>query len=255
MITLITGKLGGGKSYKATRDIWRHIVQGRDVYANWSINFDDYFHHRTTGWRGVLWLIWIKVTFANEKFGKVYYWDTLDQLYTLRNGEVYMDEAHMSVNARDFSSLPPKFRTKLTQSRKYGLNLYFITQHSAQIDVSIRRLSNAMQKVRNIFSKLFIWKEWDGEFIDVLANPEMMAIKTPKSQAQGLFIFNKHLANAYNTMQLFDPFDPYDEKPMWQVPYKKMLKDDTYTTHNIEEEDGFTDLLRTAHNRETPPQP
>lgn len=216
MITLHTGKLGAGKSYWATREVWKNIVKGRDCYVNWKIDFSSYWEYRTKGWRGLLWALWIKFTFANEKFGKVYYWDTLDQLYKIRNGEVFFDEAHMSVYARDFKSLPPEFRTKLTQSRKYGLNLHFITQHQGQIDVFVRRLANAITVHKKYF-KIFGWKEYDGEAIEILSNPEMMAIQSPKTQGFGFHLFSKQLAKSYDTFALFDPFEKYEGKPMWSV--------------------------------------
>ncbi len=213
MITIHTGKLGVGKSYWATRDVWKQIVRGKDCYVNWKIDFDSYWSHRTTNWRGLLWGLWIKFTFANRKFGNVYYWETLDDLYSLRNGEVYFDEAHMAVDARDFAKLPKSFKTKLTQSRKYGLNLHFITQHQGQIDIAVRRLANSII-VHKKFSKIFYWKEWDGEAIEILMNP---AIPAPKSMGYGVYLFSKKLAKSYNTFALFDQFKEYKGKPMWSV--------------------------------------
>ena len=135
MITLHTGKLGVGKSYWATREVWKLIHKGKDCYVNWKIDFTDFYKRkrRNPFYR-----------FSNPyfKLGRVYYWETLDDLARLRNGEVFFDEAHMSIDARDFAKLPKSFKTKLTQSRKYGLNLHFISQHSQQIDVVVRRLAN-----------------------------------------------------------------------------------------------------------------
>lgn len=213
MITLHTGKLGVGKSYWATKDVWKKIVQGKDCYVNWRIDYTDYYTYRTTSWRGFLWALWIKCTFANTKFGKVYYWETLDDLYTIRNGEVYFDEAHMAVDARDFARLPKAFKTKLTQSRKYGLNLHFITQHQGQIDIAIRRLANSIVQHKKSW-KLFYWKEWDGEAIEILMNP---GLPQPKSQGFGFYLFNIKLAKSYNTFALFDEFKQYTGKPMWSV--------------------------------------
>lgn len=213
MITLHTGKLGVGKSYWATRDVWKKILKGQDCYVNWKIDFTDYWKYRTTSYRGVLWALWIKLTFGNEKFGKVYYWETLDDLYTLRNGEVYFDEAHMAVDARDFSKLPKNFKTKLTQSRKYGLNLHFISQHQGQIDITIRRLANDIVIHKKLW-KFFSWREYTGEAIEILSNP---ALPVPKSQGFGGYFFSKRLAKSYDTFALFDKFGEFHGIPMWSV--------------------------------------
>lgn len=220
MITIIVGKLGVGKTAEATLKIWKLLTKGKDCYANWEIDFTEYYEYRTSSWRGFLWKWWIKI-FRRTKpqdFGKLYYWSTLDDLYKLRNGEVFFDEAHMAIYARDFSKLPKDFRTKLTQSRKYGLNLYFISQHSTQIDKNVRILANSMIKMARFLHFLVFWKEYDGEVIDVLANPEMVAISKPKPIAYGMHFMRKGILKSYDTMKLFDPFDVYDGRPMWAIP-------------------------------------
>lgn len=224
MITLHTGKLGVGKSYWAVRDVWKQVVRGKDCYVNFPINFDSYYHYRTSGLRGLLWALWIRFTFGNRKFGRVYYWETLEDFYQLRNAEVYFDEAHMAIEARDFAKLPRSFKVKLTQSRKYGLNLHFISQHQGQIDIAVRRLANDIMVHKKLW-KLFYWKEYDGEAIEILSNPEFMAVKPPKSLGFGIYPFSKKLAQSYNTKELFEPFENYKKEPMWSTSmyYKKQL--------------------------------
>src|SRR6185436_3521534 len=94
-----------------------------------------------------------------RNLGKVYYWSSMEDLYKLRNGEVFFDEAHMAIDARDFAKLPKDFKTKLTQSRKYGLNLHFISQHSQQIDVAVRRLANEYVQHTKFF-RIFWWRSY-----------------------------------------------------------------------------------------------
>jgi hypothetical protein len=52
MITLRCGKLGQGKSYSATRDVWNTINNGFDAYVNWKIDFTAFYLRETSGWRG-----------------------------------------------------------------------------------------------------------------------------------------------------------------------------------------------------------
>src|SRR5258708_567439 len=217
MITLHTGKLGVGKSYSATLDVWKKINQGIDCYVNWKIDFTEYFLKREKSILGKISKFFKKITFGNERLGKVYYWSSngedMSELYRIRNGELYFDETHSNLNSRKWEQIDPNFVKKLTQSRKYGLNMHFITQHQGQVDVIVRRIANEIV-VHRRFARLMTWKAWDGECIDILSNP---AAPQPKSSGFGLHWFNKKFANSYNTFELFEEFPAYTKSPMWDA--------------------------------------
>ena len=213
MITLHTGKLGVGKSYTATVNVWKKINEGIDCYVNWRIDFTDYYLHRKRSIFGLIRKVWNKLTFGNEKMGKVYFWKDLTDLYGIQNGELYFDEAHAKLNSRDWQKIPEEFVRKITQSRKYGLNMHFITQHQGQVDIIVRRIANDIVIHRKVWL-LMLWKEWDGEAIEILSNPSM---PQPKSQGFGFHIFSKRFAKSYNTFELFEAFEPYKERPMWDA--------------------------------------
>ena len=137
----------------------------------------------------------------------------LKDLYGIRNGELYFDEAHAKLNSRDWQKIPEEFVRKITQSRKYGLNMHFITQHQGQVDIIVRRIANDIV-VHRKFWILMLWREWDGEAIEILSNPSM---PQPRSQGFGLHIFSKRFAKSYNTFELFEAFEPYKERPMWDA--------------------------------------
>lgn len=206
MITIYGGKLGCGKSYSATSYVWKLIHEGKDCYVNWKIDFTDYYKKKQRS-------IWYRIWNPRANVGKVFYWETMDDLYTLRNGEVFFDEAHMAIDARDFAKLPKDFKTKLTQSRKYGLNLHFISQHSQQIDIAVRRLANEYIQHTKVW-RFFIWRAYDGEAIERLANPLFPA---PKSQGVGFYWFSKRFAKSYDTFALFKPFTQSPKEPMWDL--------------------------------------
>lgn len=220
MIILHTGKLGVGKSYSATAEVWKLIHNGKDCYVNWKIDFTKYFLKKRRG-------IWYRIWNPVRIIGKVYYWETLDDLYKIRNGELFFDEAHMSIDARDFSKLPKHFKTKLTQSRKYGLNLHFISQHSQQIDIAVRRLANSII-VHTRFWKFMWWREYDGEVIENLANP---LLPKPKSIGFGFYLFSKGLARSYDTMALFKPFEPFSSQPIWDA--QKIVADQKEASNKL----------------------
>ncbi len=221
MITLHTGKLGTGKSYSATRMVWKTINQGIDCYVNWPIDFTDYVLHRERSLLGKVSWLWKKVTFGNEKMGKIYYFDKLPEIYGIQNGELFYDEAHADLNARDWQKIPRDFVKKLTQSRKYHLNMHFITQHQGQVDLIVRRISNEIIIHRKFF-RFFFWKAYDGEKIEILSNPTM---PPPKAEGFGVTIFTKRFAKCYNSFGIFgDRFDPYDKGPMWEYEKVEAIK-------------------------------
>jgi len=82
MIVLYTGKLGCGKSYSATKKAWKFVKEGKTVYANFKIDFTEYYKKKA---RNPLWRLYN----PKWRFGKVYYWSTLKDLSEIRNGERY----------------------------------------------------------------------------------------------------------------------------------------------------------------------
>ncbi|MFA6376663.1 MAG: zonular occludens toxin domain-containing protein [Candidatus Paceibacterota bacterium] len=233
MITLHAGKLGQGKSYWATREVWKTINRGIDCYVNWRIDFDAYFARERRGWRGFLWKWWNRLTFGNEKIGKVYYWENFDDLYKIRQGELFFDEAHQELNSRKWADIPKEFVKKLTLSRHYHLNMHFISQHQGQVDVIVRRLANYFTRHYK-FWFLFIWKEWDGEAIEILANP---AMPKPKSMGFGVHLFDKVLAGCYNSFWLPGEKEEYKQAPMWSedsfIQKRSILKSLKLNKNNV----------------------
>lgn len=204
MITVHAGKLGAGKSYSATAEVWKMIHQGKTCFVNWQVDFTDYFIMKRKSW-------WYRLWNPIKNLGKVYHFEGLQDLNKLRNGEAFYDEAHMDIDARNFQTLDAEFKRKLTQSRKYGLNLHFISQHSQQIDIAVRRLANCYVLHSKVW-RFFFWREWDGEAIEILANPLQ---PRPKSQGYGFYWFSKRFAKSYDTFALFKPFPNVHREPMW----------------------------------------
>lgn len=223
MITLHAGKLGSGKTYWATRMVWKLINQGIDCYVNWHIDFTAYYERERQGWRGFLWYWWNRLTFGNLKIGKVYYWETMEELYGISQGELFYDEAHTDLNSRSWAKLPKEFVSKLTLSRHYRLNMHFVSQHQGQVDVLVRRLANTFTRHFK-FWFIFSWKEWDGEAIEVLMNP---AIPKPKPNfgGWGFYFYDKLLARCYDSYVRPGSSFVYAKAPMWSIPAKtKIIK-------------------------------
>lgn len=73
MISLYVGKLGAGKSYSATKQVWKLIHQGKNCYVNWQIDFTKYFEKKRKS-------LWYRLWNPIRVIGKIYYWETLEDL-------------------------------------------------------------------------------------------------------------------------------------------------------------------------------
>jgi hypothetical protein len=214
MIVLHTGKLGVGKSYWATREVWSSLENGIDCYVNWDIDFTDYYLRYRKSIRFFLRRLWCWYTSSTPYFGRLYRWETFDDLYSLRRGICFFDEAHTMVSSLDWDKLPKDFVRKISQSRKHKLDMHFITQHSAQVVPTVRRLCNCeMRHYRFLF--LHYWLLFDGDQIEKMMSGT--AQNSPRSIQKGFYFLNKRLANCYNSWVDFGEWPESKLTPVWSV--------------------------------------
>jgi len=213
MIVLHIGKIGEGKSYSCTWEIWKWLRKGVDVYANWDINFTSYLKKRERSF-------FYRFINRNRKWGKLYFFTNIQDIYGIVNGQIYIDEAHTWLGSREYRDTPKEFITKMSQSRKYKTDLHFICQYASQIESVVRNLCNIVV-VHTKFFGLMRFKEYDGIYINSLDEPE----KKPKSIITGWVIFRKAFANSYNTFQILgNNFPPFSNTPVWSIEQYRKLK-------------------------------
>lgn len=90
-------------------------------------------------------------TYVTKELGiPIKYWSNLDELVTLVDCDVIMDEVGNYFDARSWSDLSLDVRRWLTQGSKQGVELYGSAQDFAQVDVSFRRLVNNLVHITKI---------------------------------------------------------------------------------------------------------
>lgn len=208
-IELFTGFVGSGKSFAATK-IGVTIADapaGRKwVIANFPIKQKKTFFH------------W----FRKKKFvdPRWIYKDneelTVDFLVneSLKNGWnekessalVIFDEASIPFNARSFQRTDRMDWIKfLTQSRKFGYDVIFITQDARMIDKQIRALCE-YEVVHKKLNNMFAFK-WLNMFrLTLFAGVSYwngLNAKYTKGQLR-LYFYSKSVADRYDTLRLFD---------------------------------------------------
>ena len=197
MIEAFIGLPGMGKTLGATERVCRALKRGVDVYSN--VPITDYLY-------------------GSERSTKIF--RGLKTFLTVKNALIFMDEANILLDSRQFGRTPPEVLHKLAQSRKYGLDLIYTTQGFKHSEARLRQLTNYV---------------WDARRINVLGapifrydlyDPEDFEMKTPKFYRERLSVYwlfpwffvrgfstrfkYKYLKKLYSCYDTFDIIDVID---------------------------------------------
>ena len=209
MIELYTGFVGSGKSYCATKLGLASAdpkLGKKTVIANYPIkpkkkllSFFKKNKYNQPRW----------IYKSNEKL-TVKFLVELSKKNGWLNKEsqalLIFDEASIKFNSRTYYDKDRlDWINFLRQSRKLGYDVIFITQDRASIDKQIRHLCE-FELVHKKLNNMFILS-WLNLFrISVFAQVKYwngINIRQSKGQLK-LFIYNKRIANRYDTMKIFD---------------------------------------------------
>jgi len=130
MIAAITGLPGEGKTWFAVSLIYKLLKEGRDVYVNFPVTKPE----------------------GEEVSGTLRRFDTFQEFIQIREGEIFLDEGQIWMNAREWEHLPKEAQWSLQQHRKRGLNIYCTVQDLSRIELVYRQL------VARYFAVSRIWR-------------------------------------------------------------------------------------------------
>lgn len=150
-VTVVTGLLGGGKSYHTAIEGFEHLMRGGWLYTNVEMYTD-------------------KIRELMAKRGKVFDESRFHQLSgesvkgfeeQIKRGTpdmpvmVVLDEAHLEWNSRDYQQTrkdpaQKKMLTLNTLARKLDLAIYYVTQSFSDVDKQIRGKASKLITCRNI---------------------------------------------------------------------------------------------------------
>lgn len=218
MIVLHYGGLGAGKSAYCTYEVWKALLKGFNVYVNWPIDFSKFWlkKKRNLWWR-------MNNPGADKKFGKLYIFRSLDEIYGIKNGIIFYDEASLDLDARSWSTTPKEFRRKLVVSRKQRLDLHFIVQYPDQIDNTIRNLANIVRVYNHAF-RFYYYTEYDGNKLQALNNPQYAEkIKRNNFPLFSTRWLSKTFLNSYDSwLEFGEEPPPFTGEPYWTVEKAKI---------------------------------
>ena len=149
MIYLYTGTPGSGKSYHVAKEIFWYIQHGRNVIANFDVNYDaipgkhkGYFFCKDNFELTVDWI----QDFALLAHRR----DARDRIIE-KQTVLIIDECQLIFNCRAWNDRDRKrWCSFFTQHRKYGYDIILVTQFDRLVDRQIRSLVEYEVKHRKI---------------------------------------------------------------------------------------------------------
>ncbi|MBL7058521.1 hypothetical protein ISS03_04235 [Patescibacteria group bacterium] len=214
MINIVTGKPGTGKTYNLVRLAYGFIEEGKDVYSNFYINFDKYeqkrqktYAYRIRNFLRIFVIRYLGIKLRPKRLGKIYFWKRIDEFVDIKGGEILIDECQIYFNSRGWKDLPPELQYKFQQHRKHikrdengkiiGLNIWGAVQNVRRIDTVIRELVNNVFILKKV-GVVFLAKQYDIEEVDK---------ENKICYSRVFFMFDKTLANSYDTFQEITGFE------------------------------------------------
>lgn len=191
----VVGRMGSGKSYMAVRMAYKRLRAGDDVWSNFSMHLahsdacarDD---------RGEL----VCRKPVPKVAGKVHRFTGWDEFAEIDNAVVIVDEAHLLAPSSQHLHFPNVARWKLSQSRKFGLDVYWVSQHEDRVNRTLRDLTNLIYVCHSYFDGL--WFTARGY------EPENLRKKDRKGKNLHIdwqfYSFRRKIAQLYDTLEVLD---------------------------------------------------
>jgi len=131
-LILFSGRPRTGKTRNAVKFVLEHYVKrGIPCYSNISLRLKGEYDR---SWK----TLWLKKYYYDPKL--IREWFRLEELYSVSNCVILMDEGHIYMNARKWEKLPEEFQWKLFQHGKDRIDLVMTVQSHKRLDTVAREL-------------------------------------------------------------------------------------------------------------------
>jgi hypothetical protein len=148
---------------------------------------------------------------VQEQMGDfLFYWSDMEQLITLKDADVYIDEIAEFMDSREYELMARSVRRWLSQYRRHGICIYGNTQHWSMIDKRARLMFSEVYKMVKFIGNRDpsptlppIKKIWGIGFRWVVTNFESeddtkMSVQFPPK----LFTVNREIIEMYDTREI-----------------------------------------------------
>lgn len=197
MITVVEGRPGMGKSVWLVAEVLRWLRAGRTVYTNVYINDEK---------------------LCQKYDGRLFYIESLEDIVTLREGKIILDEIQIYLNSRNWDKLDIRFQLLLQQHRKRGLDIIGVTQSIKRADIVFRELVQVFYRIRKVAAfrvprtdlafGFFYLREFDPDDIEsggAKSNQKALSWPLP-------FVADPYTFSIYDTTQEYQPMNRKGER-------------------------------------------
>lgn len=125
MITLIYGHTGSGKTFLSVKMLHKAWKKGFNIYTNHPLNFG-----------------------SDEGIMR---WHNLEELFHLKNGIIFIDDAIKLLDAQRWQQLPTSFKEKIAGHRHDHIDIITNIQDFYQINVDVRRNVHRLIGIESVF--------------------------------------------------------------------------------------------------------
>lgn len=207
MIFYNTGRTGTGKTQNAVILLIKFWKDGIDIWSNTPLFFtsfnlgiggenilDDpeYFtNFEKYGFilRFILFKLRILKNLRVNSRGKIYYFDTIDETFHVKNSVIFFDEGQTFFRNYDYETVPKMFLHKLEQNRKDSNNLITTAQRPNAVNINYRYLVQVWNHFETIFDFLG-FHVYKHKIKDIEATDENLTeSEVPTLKMKGLFNF------------------------------------------------------------------
>lgn len=236
MIAYVTGTLGAGKTFHTMRLVMEHIAKGGICVTN--IECDRARVRKVIASKFKVWMEDDQLqTFDPEENTN---WQTSIPWGEIEGDVlVAMDETHLFYNSRDWAETAKNNRELLrflTQSRKAGVDVIWITQDGGNVDKQFRVLA---EWEFAIVSTAHLPLGWLGMFPFRAYCVKKISAKQQFVVKKEWFLYDKWIKGTYRTQSMLDSYMRDMQSQVNRIPKRKLRKVGMFETLKIQVQDSF----------------
>jgi len=218
-IIQLSGKIGNGKTYRATMLAIEYLKQGYSVYTNWEIDFSGIsFDERQGFWHILDHFVWFKKHFYKFDVAKNWHYYDLDwgkemqeqypeckdivQFVSTRTDCIFFaDEGQDLFDSYEGTAMSKARRKSITRTRHLSKTLYVISQRPQAVAVTARANVSYFDKVVLGWMLPFVGKKFKVYRTEEV-DSQNMPVWDMETDLYETYISRKEIYNAYNSWYL-----------------------------------------------------
>jgi len=200
------GRIGQGKTYAMTADVIEALKKGRVVYTNYPIDWPGYDQRQNILWLflGTLGIKRKYIKFNSDNLHRIEIdEDFHDNLAKLTDCIVALDEGYVVMDSYEMARMSMKKRKNVLHTRHFDRSIWYTSQRTNAVHVTLRAQTNVFFKVTKIISwpfVLFRRQEFDLASDDSVDENNQLSVK--------YYIGKTLIFRAYDTKYLRQGLNP-----------------------------------------------